>query len=72
MARDIRAKALQKIASLSAANLSFDQSDLDRLCGACHAGAKNREYSNGGVNAKVMGSLGKVPMVRCLPINAVS
>ena len=65
MTRDIRARALQKIAALSASssNASFDRSDLDRLCRACHAGTKNREYTNGGANAKHVGSLGRVPMV---------
>ena len=66
MSRDIRAKALQKIASLSATSsvVSFDRSDLDRLCRACHAGAKGREYANGAQNSKSMGSLGRIPMVR--------
>jgi phosphatidylinositol 4-kinase A len=61
MALDIRARALQKIASLSAASSSAsDRSDLDRLCRACHSGAKGREYSN---EPKSPVSLGKVPMV---------
>lgn len=64
MSRDIRAKALQKIASLSAAgSTSFDRSDLDKLCRACHAGGNSREYANGGYNGKSVGSLGRVPMV---------
>lgn len=64
MATDIRAKALQKIASLSAAgSSSSDRSDLDKLCRACHTGAKGREYANGGKSAV---SLGKVPMVSLL------
>ncbi|KAF4122500.1 phosphatidylinositol 4-kinase A [Geosmithia morbida] len=61
MARDIRALALQKIASLSAAgSSSADRSDLDRLCRACHAAGKARDYSYG-VRSQG-GSLGKVPM----------
>jgi phosphatidylinositol 4-kinase A len=64
MVTDIRAKALQRIASLSAAGAtSSDRSDLDRLCRACHTGAKGREYANGG---KSTVSLGKVPMVGLL------
>lgn len=65
MASDIRAKALQKIASLSAASstTSFDRSDLDKLCRACHAGGRGREYAHGGYSAKQAGSLGRVPMV---------
>ncbi|KAK4086248.1 hypothetical protein Purlil1_9333 [Purpureocillium lilacinum] len=64
MASDIRAKALQKIASLSAASstTSFDRSDLDKLCRACHAGGRGREYAHGGYSAKQAGSLGRVPM----------
>ncbi|KPM45434.1 Phosphatidylinositol 4-kinase stt4 [Neonectria ditissima] len=63
MARDIRAKALQKIASLSAttSTTSFDRSDLDKLCRACHAGTKGKEFTNG-YNSKPMSSLGRVPM----------
>lgn len=49
MARDIRQRALQKIASLSAASssLTYDRSDFDRLCKACHGGLRGREYANG-------------------------
>ncbi|KAH6898896.1 hypothetical protein B0T10DRAFT_122905 [Thelonectria olida] len=63
MARDIRAKALQKIASLSASNssTSFDRSDLDRLCRACHAPSKGKDIPNG-YHQKSMNSLGRVPM----------
>ncbi|KAK7430820.1 Phosphatidylinositol 4-kinase stt4 [Neonectria magnoliae] len=63
MARDIRAKALQKIASLSAttSTTSFDRSDLDKLCRACHAGTKGKEFTNG-YNSKPLSSLGRVPM----------
>ncbi|KAF4971059.1 hypothetical protein FSARC_2007 [Fusarium sarcochroum] len=61
MTGDIRSKALQKIASLSAtsSSTSFDRSDLDRLCRACHAGAKSKDYVNGYQNKN---SLGRVPM----------
>ncbi|POR31257.1 Phosphatidylinositol 4-kinase STT4 [Tolypocladium paradoxum] len=64
MTRDIRAKALQKIASLSAASstTSFDRSDLDKLCRACHSGGRGREYAHGGYSAKQAGLLGRVPM----------
>ncbi|RGP79074.1 phosphatidylinositol 4-kinase [Fusarium longipes] len=61
MTGNIRSKALQKIASLSATSstTSFDRSDLDRLCRACHAGAKSKDYVNGNQNRN---SLGRVPM----------
>ncbi|KAF4470103.1 phosphatidylinositol 4-kinase [Fusarium albosuccineum] len=61
MTGDIRSKALQKIASLSATSstTSFDRSDLDRLCRACHAGSKSKDYVNGYQNKN---SLGRVPM----------
>ncbi|KAM0386668.1 hypothetical protein ACHAPY_001235 [Fusarium culmorum] len=61
MTGDIRSKALQKIASLSAnsSTTSFDRSDLDRLCRACHAGAKSKDYVNDNQNRN---SLGRVPM----------
>ncbi|KAK6718192.1 hypothetical protein SNK05_001352 [Fusarium graminearum] len=61
MTGDIRSKALQKIASLSAnsSTTSFDRSDLDRLCRACHAGAKSKDYVNGNQNRN---SLGRVPI----------
>ncbi|KAI6785997.1 Phosphatidylinositol 4-kinase-like protein [Emericellopsis cladophorae] len=60
MTRDIRAQALLKIASLSAGSSSpADRSDLDRLCRACHATGKARDYSHSGKTAT---SLGKVPM----------
>ena len=62
MSRDIRAKALEKIAALSASsnNNSFDRSDLDRLCRACHSAGRGREYASNGNQA---GALGRVPMV---------
>ncbi|CAG9939163.1 unnamed protein product [Clonostachys rosea f. rosea IK726] len=60
MSYDIRARALQKIASLSATAPSpLDRSDLDRLCRACHTGAKSREYTNGAGSTT---SVGKIPM----------
>ncbi|KAF5022236.1 hypothetical protein F66182_5721 [Fusarium sp. NRRL 66182] len=61
MTGDIRSKALQKIASLAATSstTSFDRSDLDRLCRACQAGAKSKDYVNGYQNKN---SLGRVPM----------
>ncbi|KHN95370.1 phosphatidylinositol 3-kinase 3 [Metarhizium album ARSEF 1941] len=63
MTRDIRAKAFERIAALSAASsaTSFDKSDLDRLCRACHS-ARGREYSHGGYSTKQAGSLGRIPM----------
>ncbi|KAF7552189.1 hypothetical protein G7046_g7499 [Stylonectria norvegica] len=63
MARDIRSRALEKIASLSTttSSTSFDRADLDRLCRACHTGNKAKEYTNGH-HAKIATSLGRVPM----------
>ncbi|KAF5125838.1 Phosphatidylinositol 4-kinase STT4 [Metarhizium anisopliae] len=63
MTRDIRAKALERIAALSAASstTSFDKSDLDKLCRACHS-ARGREYNHGGYSTKQAGSLGRIPM----------
>jgi phosphatidylinositol 4-kinase len=65
MTRDIRARALEKIAALSAASsaTSTDKSDLDRLYKACHAGARGGEHGRSGHDAKPNGSLGIVPMV---------
>ncbi|KAH7326609.1 hypothetical protein B0I35DRAFT_347383 [Stachybotrys elegans] len=62
MSRPIRARALEKIASLSASSstTSFDRSDLDKLCRACHVVGKARDYSNGGSRPPT--SLGRVPM----------
>ncbi|EQL00905.1 phosphatidylinositol 3-kinase 3 [Ophiocordyceps sinensis CO18] len=62
--RDVRAKALEKIASLSAAGstTALDRSDLDKLCRACNSGARGREFAHGGPGAKQAGSLGRVPM----------
>lgn len=48
LAGDIRAKALQKIAALSASSTTaFDRSDLDRLCTACHSGGRSKSGPNG-------------------------
>ncbi|KAL7807833.1 phosphatidylinositol-4-kinase [Trichoderma gracile] len=64
MTRDIRARALEKIASLSAASsaTSTEKSDLDRLYKACHAGGRGGEHGRSGHDAKPNGSLGIVPM----------
>lgn len=70
MARDIRSKALDRIAALSASNSTtlFEKSDLDRLCRACashghgHGHAKGKSISNGAASVKSQ-SLGRVPMV---------
>jgi phosphatidylinositol 4-kinase len=47
--RNIRRKALQKIAALSATSCStaFDNSDLDRLCKGCSNSANAKAKSNG-------------------------
>ncbi len=68
MSRDIRQRALQKIAALSVANAaaSFDMSDLDRLCKACPSHGKAREVTNGH-SVKQYTMLGRVPMVGILP-----
>lgn len=65
MTGNIRAKALDKIASLAASstNTSFDKSDLDRLCRACNVSGRGREYNHGAYNSKQTGSLGRIPMV---------
>lgn len=70
MTSEIRARALQKIAALSAASssASLDRSDLDRLCRACHAG-RGRENAHAGYSAKQAGSLGRVPMVGADPFS---
>ncbi|PHH90933.1 hypothetical protein CDD83_2232 [Cordyceps sp. RAO-2017] len=62
--RDIRAKALERIAWLSAAGsaASLDRSDVDKLCRACHSGGRGRDVSHGSHGAKQTGSLGRVPM----------
>ena len=65
MSRDIRQKALQKIAALSASNTttSFDKSDLDRLCKACHSHSKVKESTNGYASRQPQ-LVARVPMVR--------
>ncbi|KAK5987368.1 Phosphatidylinositol 4-kinase STT4 [Cladobotryum mycophilum] len=64
MSRNIRARALEKIASLAASSpaTSFERSDLDKLCKACHSGGRGRDFAHGAYNSKSMGSLGRVPM----------
>ncbi|TDZ22058.1 Phosphatidylinositol 4-kinase STT4 [Colletotrichum orbiculare MAFF 240422] len=61
MARDIRQRALEKIASLSAASskTSFDRSDLDRLCKATQTAGKS---VNGYSSKQASSSLGRQPM----------
>ncbi|ODA81921.1 hypothetical protein RJ55_00426 [Drechmeria coniospora] len=62
MTRDIRAKALQKIASLSAASsspTSAARADLDKLCRACHVESRGGENTHGNSQSK---SLDRVPM----------
>lgn len=63
--RDIRAKALEKIASLSAIGpaTSFEKSDLERLSRACNSGGKAAEYAQANHISKPIGSIGRVPMV---------
>ncbi|KAJ2993077.1 hypothetical protein NUW58_g1957 [Xylaria curta] len=62
MARDIRQRALEKIAALSASNSvhSFDRSDLDRLCRATSLHGRAKEAVNGA--SRSTASLGQVPM----------
>jgi phosphatidylinositol 4-kinase len=63
MARDIRQRALQKIAALSASSSSpFDRSDLDRLCKGVPSHVKPREATNGDGSSH-SGGIGRVPMV---------
>ncbi|KAI0538277.1 phosphatidylinositol 3 [Xylaria digitata] len=63
MARDVRHRALEKIAVLSASNstTSFDRSDLDRLCRATSLHARGKEAVNGTARGTAA-SLGQVPM----------
>lgn len=63
MARDIRQRALEKIASLSASSslTSFDRSDLDRLCRATSLHGRGKEAVNGATKGAAP-SLGQVPM----------
>jgi phosphatidylinositol 4-kinase len=64
MARNIRQRALEKIAALSApsSTTSFDQSDLDRLCKATSVYGRGKEAVNGAARSTAS-SLGQVPMV---------
>ncbi|KAI1311435.1 phosphatidylinositol 3 [Xylaria venustula] len=61
MVRDIRQRALEKIAALSASSstTSFDRSDLDRLCRATSLHGRGKEGINGATKST---SLGRVPM----------
>lgn len=65
MARNIRQRALEKIAAISAASstTSFDKSDLERLCKAAPSHGKIRENGNGHGPGSSAG-VGRVPMVR--------
>jgi len=69
MARNIRGKALEKIAALSASSSSpsFDKSDLDRLCKACPSPGNYKEITLNGYGLK-HSKLGRVPMVRPRPL----
>ncbi|CAK7217562.1 Phosphatidylinositol 4-kinase stt4 [Sporothrix bragantina] len=59
--RDIRQRALQKIAALSATSTTsaFEKSDLDRLCKACPSHAKAPTNANGYASRSLAG---RVPM----------
>lgn len=63
MGRDIRSKALERIAALSAAKTTvlFEKSDLDRLCKACPSHATGKTVVNG-TDSRKPPSLGRVPM----------
>lgn len=72
MARDIRQRALQRIAALSAGSpsTSFDKSDLERLCKASVNPAIPFP-TNSGTNVPVARlEVGRVPMVIISPIFA--
>lgn len=79
MGRDIRSKALERIAALSASQPTalFEKSDLDRLCRACSSHAKGigKTGANGSASVKSQ-SLGRVPMVShllgCTPLTTGS
>lgn len=60
--RDVRQRALQKIAALSATNsvATFDRSDLDRLCKATRGHARAKEVPGAAGRGQ---SLSRVPMV---------
>ncbi|KAJ8131360.1 hypothetical protein O1611_g2267 [Lasiodiplodia mahajangana] len=63
MVRDIRQRALEKIAALSATSsiTSFDRSDLDRLCRATSIHCRGKDVVNGSAKSAAP-SLGQVPM----------
>ncbi|KAI1176871.1 phosphatidylinositol 3 [Nemania sp. FL0916] len=63
MVRDIRRRALEKIAALSASSstTSFDRSDLDRLCRATSLHSRGKDGVNG-TSRGAAPSLGQVPM----------
>ncbi|KAM7223539.1 hypothetical protein V8F06_001013 [Rhypophila decipiens] len=64
MARDIRQRALQRIAALSATSpsTSFDKSDLDRLCKASSSPAGPCPTTNGQKAPAARLEVGRVPM----------
>ncbi|KAI1810540.1 phosphatidylinositol 3 [Poronia punctata] len=63
MARDIRQRALEKIAALSVSSPaeSFDRTDLDRLCKAASSHGRGDGAANG-VGSSGSPALGQVPM----------
>lgn len=65
MVRNVRQRALEKIAALSASTsaASFDRSDLDRLCRAASLHNRAKDGVNGTVRSATP-SLGQVPMVK--------
>ncbi|KAB5580782.1 hypothetical protein GE09DRAFT_1183023 [Coniochaeta sp. 2T2.1] len=64
MSRDIRQRALQKIAALSATSstTSFDRSDLDKLCRAVPSHGQPREATNGHRATPHLSGVQRVPM----------
>lgn len=72
MARDIRSRALEKIAALSASKPTalFEKSDLDRLCRACSSHARSKSVTNGSSSIKSQ-PLGGVPMVSRLVFTVI-
>jgi phosphatidylinositol 4-kinase A len=70
MVRDIRQQALQKIAAISASasSSSYDRSDFDRLCKACHGSARSREKPNGFQSPSSMTSTGSVASLNRAPL----
>ncbi|KKA26037.1 hypothetical protein TD95_000324 [Thielaviopsis punctulata] len=67
MVRDIRQRALDKIAALAATSSykSYDRSDLDRLCAACSNGARTKDAANafGQGTRSVAGAPARTPMI---------